>query len=97
MLTVGLGISDKKIIPPKTETKQMVYCSDGILVVPWNRKLSEFHSEPFRIREKCKEFGNDSSVDLGMPRNEHFLPQNRNCSESIPRTFSGMKFWSHPS
>jgi hypothetical protein len=30
----------------------------------------------------------DSSVKLGMPRNEHFLPRNNgSCSESIPRNF----------
>jgi hypothetical protein len=34
-------------------------------------------------------FGSDSSVNLKMPRNEHFLPQNNgNHSESIPRNFS---------
>jgi hypothetical protein len=30
----------------------------------------------------------DSSVKLGMPRNEHFLPRNNgSCAESIPRNF----------
>jgi hypothetical protein len=66
----------------------MVFCSDGIPAVTRNRKLSEFRSEPFRGRDKCKEFGIDFSVDLRMPRNEHFLPRNnRNRSESIPRSF----------
>jgi hypothetical protein len=30
--------------------------SDGIPAVPQNRKLSEFHSEPFRGRENNSEF-----------------------------------------
>jgi hypothetical protein len=35
----------------------------------------------------------DSSVNLGMPRNEHFLPRNNGShSESIPRNFFGTKF-----
>ncbi len=40
---------------------------------------------------------NRSSVNLGMPRNEHFLPWNKeNCSESIPRNFFGTKFRCQP-
>jgi hypothetical protein len=42
-------------------------------------------------------FGIDSTVDLGMPRNEHFLPRNNgNRSESIPRIFFGTKFSCQP-
>jgi hypothetical protein len=42
-------------------------------------------------------FGIDSSVILGMPRNEHFLPRNTgNCVESIPRNFFGTKFSCQP-
>jgi hypothetical protein len=42
-------------------------------------------------------FGIDSSVNLGMPRNEHFLLRNnRSCSESIPRNFFGRKFRCQP-
>ncbi len=38
-----------------------------------------------------------SSVNLGMPRNEHFLPRNNgNHSESIPRNFFGTKFPCQP-
>jgi hypothetical protein len=38
-----------------------------------------------------------SSAELGMPRNEHFLPRNNgNRSESIPRNFFGTKFRSQP-
>ncbi len=41
--------------------------------------------------------GIDSSVKLGMPRNEHFLPQNNGShSESIPRNFFGTKFRCQP-
>jgi hypothetical protein len=42
-------------------------------------------------------FGIGSSAELGMPRNEHFLPRyNGNHSESIPRNFFGTKFRSQP-
>ncbi len=42
-------------------------------------------------------FGIDSSINLGMPRNEHFLPQNNvNHSESIPLNFFGTKFRCQP-
>jgi hypothetical protein len=41
--------------------------------------------------------GTDSSVDLGMPRNEHFLPQNKGSrSESILEKFFGTKFRYQP-
>ncbi len=42
-------------------------------------------------------FGIGSSVELGMPQNECFLPRNSgNHSESIPRNFFGKKFRSQP-
>ena len=42
-------------------------------------------------------FGIGSSAELGMPRNECFLPRNNgNHSESIPRNFFGTKFRSQP-
>ncbi len=42
-------------------------------------------------------FGIDSSINFGMPRNEHFLPRNNgSCSESIPRNFFGKKFRCQP-
>ncbi len=42
-------------------------------------------------------FGISSSAELGMPRNEHFLPRNNgNRSESIPRNFFGTIFRSQP-
>ncbi len=44
---LGLAISDKKIIPWKTEWTEQLVCSGGIPAVPRNRKLSEFRSEPF--------------------------------------------------
>jgi hypothetical protein len=38
-------------------------------------------------------FGINFSVNFGMPRSEHFLPQkNGGCSESIPQNFFGTKF-----
>jgi hypothetical protein len=46
---------------------------------------AEFRSVP--------SFGIGSSAELGMPRNESFLPRNNgSCSESIPRNFFGTKF-----
>jgi hypothetical protein len=42
-------------------------------------------------------FGTGSSAEVGMPRNEHFLPRNNGSrSESIPRNFFGTKFRSQP-
>jgi hypothetical protein len=42
-------------------------------------------------------FGIGSSVNFGMPQNEHFLPRNNeSCSESIPRNFFGTKFRCQP-
>jgi hypothetical protein len=41
--------------------------------------------------------GIDSSVSLGIHRNEHFLPLNNGShSESIPRNFFGTKFCCQP-
>jgi hypothetical protein len=55
---------------------------------------AEFHSVPFR---SVPNFGIGSSAELGMPRNEGFLPRNiGNRSESIPRNFFGTKFRSQP-
>jgi hypothetical protein len=53
---LGLGISDRKIIPRKTEQKEKMIISDRILAVLRNRKLSEFRSEPFRGREHYSEY-----------------------------------------
>jgi hypothetical protein len=42
-------------------------------------------------------FGTGSSAEVGMPRNEHFLPRNNGSrSEFIPRNFFGTKFRSQP-
>jgi hypothetical protein len=50
---------------------------------------AEFRSVPI--------FGIGSSAEIGMPRNEQFLPRNNgNHSESIPRNFFGTKFRSQP-
>jgi hypothetical protein len=53
---LGLGISDKKNIPRKTELTEILVYSGGIPTVARNRKLSEFRSEPLRRGEKCLEF-----------------------------------------
>jgi len=49
---------------------------------------------PFR---SVPSFGIGSSAELGMPRNEYFVPRNNGIrSESIPRNFFGTKFLSKP-
>ncbi len=61
--------------------------------VPYNFIFSR-NSVPFC---SVPSFGIGSSAELGMPRNEHFLPRNNgNHSESIPRNFFGTKFRSQP-
>jgi hypothetical protein len=50
-----LAISDKKIFSTKGGIDE-TSGSDGILAVLRNRKLSEFHSKPFRGKEKYPEF-----------------------------------------
>jgi hypothetical protein len=52
---LGLAISDKKVIPRKTEETQQLVYSGGIPAVPRKRKLSEFRSKPFRREEKVSE------------------------------------------
>jgi hypothetical protein len=53
-----------------------------------------FRGIPFRF---VPSFGTGSSTELGMPRNEYFLPRNNgNRSESILRNFFGTKFRSQP-
>ncbi len=52
------------------------------------------NSIPFR---SVPNFGIGYSAELGMPRNEGFLPRNNgNRSESIPRNFFGTKYRSRP-
>jgi hypothetical protein len=55
-MSLGLGISDKKTIPRKTEYMEQMVISDGIPAVLWNRKLLEFLSEPFCGRGNNSEF-----------------------------------------
>jgi hypothetical protein len=56
--------------------------------------LKQIFSAYFR---SVPSFGIDSSVDLGMPWNEHFLPRNNgNHSESVPRNFFKRKFRCQP-
>ncbi len=90
---VGLGLanSDKKIIPRKTATRNSVptHVSDENMLsilfagARFYFKLIFFMPFPFVLS-----FGIASSVNFGMPRNEHFLPRNNgSCSESIPEFF----------
>jgi hypothetical protein len=60
---IGLAISDKKIIPRKTE--KLVY-SGGIPPVPRNAKVSEFRSETIPRKRKM----------LGIPYRGTKLKQN---------------------
>jgi hypothetical protein len=49
---------------------EQMFISDGIPAVPWNRKLSEFRSEPFRGRENNSEFScveQKKKQTLGIP------------------------------
>ncbi len=65
------------------------------LVAKFAAGVRLFYVIPFR---SVPNFGIGSSVEeLGMPRNEHFLPRNNeNRSESIPRIFFVTKFRSQP-
>jgi hypothetical protein len=58
------------------------------------RKTNFFRGISFR---SVPNFGIGYSAELGMPRNEGFLPRNNgNRSESIPRNFFGTKYRSQP-
>jgi hypothetical protein len=64
-----LAISDKKIIPRKTELAEKLVYSDGIPPVPRNAKISEFRSEPIPRERKM----------LGIPyRGTKFKQNSRN-------------------
>jgi hypothetical protein len=57
--------------------------------VCWSRIFCIF----FMSFRSVPSFGIDSSANLGMPGNGHFLPRdNGNHSEFIPRNFFGTKF-----
>ncbi len=45
-----------KTLPCSKVTRILQLFADGILTAPWCKKISEFHSGPFRGREKCSEF-----------------------------------------
>jgi hypothetical protein len=71
---LGVGISDKKIIPRKTEETEQMVISDGIPTVPRKRKFTEFRSEPFRRRENNSEFRSmdqKKKLTLGIPFPTH--------------------------
>jgi hypothetical protein len=66
----------------------------GRACAPCAARTRRFGLIPFR---SVPSFGIGSSAELGMPRNECFLPRNNgNRSESIPRNFFGTKFRSQP-
>jgi hypothetical protein len=65
-----VGISDKKIIPRKTEEMKQMVISDRIPTVLRKRKFTEFRSEPFRGRENNSEFRSmdqKKKQTLGIP------------------------------
>jgi hypothetical protein len=78
------------------------FCSETCLgrkqalnTVCWSRIF--FKLIFFMSLRSVPSFGIDSSLNLGMPRNEHFLPRNNgNHSESIPRNLFGTKFRCQP-
>ncbi len=53
---LGLGISDKKIIPWKTELTEQMVISNGIPAVPRNRNSRNSVPNPSRGRENNAEF-----------------------------------------
>jgi hypothetical protein len=81
-----LGIQFRTV-PKRTKMLSILFAGAGFFV-----KLIFFM--PF---SSVPSLGIDSPVNLGMPRNELFLPRNNgNHSESIPRKFFGMKFRCQP-
>ena len=74
---LGLAISDKKIIPRKTEKAKKLVYSDGIPTVPRNAKISEFRSEPIPRKRKM----------LGIPNRGTKLKQN--SRNFVPNPFRG--------
>ncbi len=80
----GLGISDKKIIPRKTNRRnKWLFPTEFRLFRRTENSRNSFRT--LRGRENNSEFRSQ----FGM----HFLPRNNgNRSESIPRSFFGTKF-----
>ncbi len=75
------------------EKKLFYFCKSYQELVNNRPSMSTY----FFPRNSVPSFGIGSSAELGMPRNEHFLPRNNgNRSESIPRNFFGTKFRSQP-
>jgi hypothetical protein len=97
-LRIGLGISDKKIIPRKTELTEQLVISHGILAVPRNRisrnsvpnpsaeeKTSRNSVPRNRNRSKLSEVPSEPFSGRETTRNS--VPRNRNrskLSESLP-------------
>ncbi len=77
LLLVGLAISNKKIIPRKTEQTEQLVCSGGIPAVPRNRKLSEFCS------------AEEKNVRNSVPWEKH----RSKLSEFHCEPFSGINNW----
>jgi hypothetical protein len=104
----GVGGAHRSVwrvnVPKKTgarSTRARTRCQNPLVVsqkttfkVWTNHFILPVFSAEFR---SVRSFGIGSSAELGMHRNEHFLPQNNgNRSESIPRNFFGTKFCSQP-
>ncbi len=87
-LIISINVAEKMIFEIQTNYLVKLFCCCFVKLI----FSAEFHSVPFR-----PSFGIVSSAELGMPRNECFLPQNNGTrSESIPRNFFGAKFRSQP-
>jgi hypothetical protein len=96
-LSLGCAMSDKKLFRRRRNRRNK-------WLVPWNRKLSEFPSEPFHRGEKCSEFcfcGTkietnsrnsvpNHSTEEKNARNSVFVEQKRNkLSEFRSKPFRG--------
>jgi hypothetical protein len=95
----GLAITDKKITPRNTEKTKQLVCSGGIPAFRGTENRTcclfcvleqdFFFSLIFFMRfSSVPSLGIDSSIDLGIPWNEHFLPRNNGShSESYSAEF----------
>jgi hypothetical protein len=87
---LGLGISDKKIIPRKTELTEQMVISVGIPVVPRNRNSRNSVPNPSAEEKTSRNSVPNPSAEEKTSRNS--VPRNRNrskLSEFPSKPFSG--------
>jgi hypothetical protein len=78
-----------------TQNKSAAAVSDSIQIESFCRDRKNWFPPPwlkdifsiFRLFRSVPSFGIGSSAELGMPRNEHFLPRNK---ETVPSLFRGI-------